>query len=93
MLKWVIFLSVALLLFAGHVVAEKQDRDREEKWSTGKKMVEGGGALLTGIAGIATLPFLFGFSAAGVVMESVAAGRHTSCLDRRQSPASYLAYS
>ena len=82
MLKWVIFLSVALLLFAGHVVAEKQDRDREERGSTGKKMAVGGGALVTGIAGIAALPFLFGFSAAGVVAGSVAAGRHTNCIGR-----------
>ena len=67
MLKWVLFLSVALLLLTGHVVAEKLDRDREEKWSTEKKMVVGGGALVTGIAGIAALPFLFGFSPAGVV--------------------------
>ena len=73
---------MALLLLTGHVVAEKLDRDREEKWSTEKKMVVGGGALVTGIAGIAALPFLFGFSAAGVVAGSVAAGRHTNCIGR-----------
>ena len=49
-------------------------------------MVVEEGALVAEIVGIAALPFLAGFSATvRVVAGSLAAGRHTSCLDRRQS--------
>ena len=83
MAKWAIYFLVAQMLFAGKVVAEKPSEEEEyrptyqstEKWTSQKKMVVGGGAIVAGIAGLVALPFMAGFTATGVAAGSIAAGK------------------